>query len=440
MSVRIGSSSCTSPVLVQAHTSFTCTLPVPSTAADFQVAIDIGGQEVTFNNSRIRFDRPIVLRSLGSSQALSSGSSFVTLTGYLFGESSSSPKMQVGSSVSAGSSWLSSSSVRGKVPSGFGCVLPGTVSFYSGVTGSITSAFSYNPKIVAATTRSAFATSGATSVTIVGAGLGVRRNPGSVSARLGSSSCISSNWASQSHIACKLSPGGGHVFQVVSTAPGGSTCSIVTGGLLYPHAVSYDPPSISAVQYISPTFPATGSSQIFLFGGGFSIFNACPNARLGQSAAVKTQWTSQSALLGKFPVFRGSTSIGIVASMPSQVPPIPIGSSFIKGVVRSVLTGLPVANTRVLLIFDGILRASVVPDNSGYFVFPNLPSANYIVATDAPGLAPLAATVSSSSPPKNYTAAPGPSLGLRQSRIVLTWAAFPADLDSHLRLPDGCIV
>jgi hypothetical protein len=109
-------------------------------------------------------------------------------------------------------------------------------------------------------------------------------------------------------------------------------------------------------------------------------------------------------------------------------------------VVRSVLTGLPVANTRVSLIFDGIVRASVVPDSSGYFVFPNLPSANYIVATDAPGLAPLAATVSSSSPPKNYTAAPGPSLGLRQSRIVLTWAAFPADLDSHLRLPDGCIV
>jgi hypothetical protein len=416
-------------------------LPIPNSGeADFQVAINVGGPEVIFNNSRIRFDRPIVQRSLGHSQMAASGSSFVTLTGYLFGDSSSTPKMQVGSTMSSGSVWLSSSSLRGKVPAGFGCKLPGTVSFYRGVTGSILSAFSYNPKIVAATTRTTFPTSGATSVTIVGAGLGVRRSPGSVSAKLGSSTCITSVWASQSHIACKMSPGGGHIFQVVSTAPGASTCSIVTGSLLYPRTISYDSPSISAVKYFSPTFPATGSSQISLFGAGLSTFNACPKARLGYSAVVTTRWMSQSALLGKLPVSRASTSTYVIASMPAQVPPIPIGTNFIKGVVRSVLTGLPVPDTRVSLVFDGIVRAVVIPDSNGYFVFPGLPNADFIVATYSPGLAPLAATVSSSSPPQNYTAAPAPSLGIRQSRIVLTWATFPADLDAQLRLPDGCTV
>ena len=423
------------------HLSFSCTLPVPNAGdASYPVSINIGGNSVTFSNDQIAYDHPYVQRSLGHSQTTSSGSSFITLVGMLFGESSTSPRTQVGSTMSSGSVWLSSSSVRGKISSGFGCILPGIVSFYRGARSSITLAFSYRPQIIAATTKDAFGTTGSSRITIVGIGLGVRRVPGSVSAKLGSSSCSSSQWSSHTHIACKLAPGSGHIYQIVSTAPGQSTCNIVSGNLLYPHTSSYDAPLVSAVENTNSTFLPTGSSQILLYGSAFSIFDTCLSTRLGYSAAVMTRWISQSVVLCKFPVSRGSSFIQVLASAPSQVPPAAFGFYSISGVVRSVLSAQPVPDSKVSLLLDGMVVATVTPDSIGYFIFRNLIDASYIVVTDAPGLAPLAATVLSSMQPQNYTAAPGPTLQPRQFRIVLTWATFPNDLDAHLLLPDGCSV
>ena len=440
--VRIGSSECSLPVMLLPHSSFSCVLPVPnSNEADYAVSIDIGGNEVIFSNDRIRYENtPNVQRSRGHSRMTSSGSAFITIVGSLFGDSSSSPKIQLGSSASSGSVWLSSSSVRAKVPSGFGCSLPGTVSFYRGVRGSITMAFSYRPQVIAATTRTSFATSGLTSITIVGSGLGVRRFPGSVAATLGSSSCSSSQWSSYSHIACKLNPGSGHIHQVVSSAPGTSTCTIATGKLLYPHTLSYDPPSILAAVGVDRVFLSTGSSQVFVHGSSFSAFDTCLTVRLGQSAAVSTRWNAQSALFCKFPVSHGSSFMYVTASTPSQVPAVASGYHAISGVVRSVLSGEPVPDTKISLVLDGLGLAAVTPDSIGYFSFPNLIDADYVVITEAPGFAPLAATVSSSMPLRNYTAALGPALQPRQYRIVLTWATFPLDLNAHLALPDGCQV
>jgi hypothetical protein len=439
--VRIGSSSCSAPVMVLPHLSFSCLLPVPNTdEGSYPVSINIGGNIVTFSNDQITYDHPDVQRSLGHSQTTSSGSSFITLIGQLFGETSSSPRSQVGSTISSGSVWLSSSSVRGKISSGFGCLLPGIVSFYRGAVSSITLAFSYRPQIIAATTKNAFVTTGMSRITIVGVGLGVRRVPGSVSAKLGSSSCSSSQWSSHTHIACKLVPGSGHIYQIVSTAPGQSTCNILSDNLLYPHTSSYDAPSISAVDKTNSTFLPTGSSQILLFGSAFSIFDTCLRARLGRSAAVMTRWISQSVVLCKFPISRGSSFIQVLASTPSQVPPAAFGSHFISGAVRSALSAQPVPDSKVSLVLDGMVVATVTPDSIGYFIFRDLIDAAYVVVTEAPGLAPHAATVLSSMQPQNYTAAPGPTLQPRQFRIVLTWSTLTNDLDSQLLLPDGCAV
>jgi hypothetical protein len=439
--VLIGSSACSMPVMLLPHLSFSCVLPVPnSNEGDHSVLINIGGNEVTFNDSRIRYDTPNVQRSRGHSHTVSSGSSSITLIGNLFGDSSISPNVQLGSTMSPASLWRSSSSVRAKVPSGFGCSLPGIVSFYRGARGSISMAFSYRPQIVAATTKTAYATSGSSSITILGSGLGVRRFPGSVSAKLGSSSCSSSHWSSYSHIACKLNPGSGHIYQVVSSAPGSPSCSILTGNVLYPHTLSYDPPSISVVIGINNSLLSTGSTQIFAHGASFSRFDTCIMVRLGTSAAVTTRWSSQSALLCKFPASRGGSNALVTASTPSQVPAAALGYHAISGVVRSVLSGDPVPGTKVSLLLDGRALASVTPDSMGYFHFSNLINADHVVVTEVPSFAPLLATVSSAMPSQNYTAAPGPSLQTRQYRIVLTWSTFPNDLDVHLVLPDGCKV
>ncbi len=130
----------------------------------------------------------------------------------------------------------------------------------------------------------------------------------------------------------------------------------------------------------------------------------------------------------------------MTASTPSQVPPVAVGSHSISGFVRSVLSGQPVPDARVSILYDGIVVASATVDSIGYFVFDKLLNADYIVATQAPGFDPLVATVSSSQTPQNYTAAVGPALEIRQSRIVLTWASSSIDLDAHLQSPDGCKV
>jgi hypothetical protein len=423
------------------HVSFSCVLPVPnSNEVDHSILIDIGGNELVFNQDRIQYDIPKVQRSRGHFYMASSGSSSITLIGNSFGGSSSSPKIQLGSTPSSSSAWISSSSVQGKAPGGFGCSLAGIVSFYRGAKGSISLAFSYRPQIVTTTTKSAYVTSGSSSITIAGSGLGVRRFPGSVSAKLGSSTCLSSQWSSHSQIVCKLNSGSGHIYQVVSSAPGASTCSIVTGNVLYPHALSYGSPSISAVVGAGKSFLSTGSSHLVAYGASFSTFDTCLTVRLGQSTAVATRWNSQSALLCKFPASHAVLFAHMTASVPSQVPAAASGHHAISGVVRSILSGEPVPNTKVSLILDGRVLASNTPESTGYFLFPNLINAHHVVVAEAPGFAPLFATVSSAMPLQNYTAALGPALQSRQFRIVLTWATFPNDLDAHLVLPDGCKV
>jgi hypothetical protein len=423
------------------HLAFSCVLPVPnSNEANYTLSVNIGGKAVIYNYNQIIYSNPNVQRSRGNSQTAASGSSFVILIGNLFGEISSSPTVRLGSSMSSVSIWISSSSVKSKVVSGFGCSLPGTVSFYRGASSGISMAFSYLPQIVAAASGLPFVTTGASSITVVGSGLGVRRAPGSVSTKMGSSSCLSSHWASNSHIACKLHPGSGHIYQIVSTAPGLSSCAIFTRTLLYPHTTSYDSPSVSAVKDVNTTFTSTGSAQMLLYGAAFSTFDSCIRLRLGFSAAAMTRWISQSALLCKKPVSSSSVFLHVTASTPSQVPPAAVGSHSISGFVRSVLSGQPVPDARVSILYDGIVVASATVDSVGYFVFNKLLSADYIVATHAPGLAPLVATVSSSQTSQNYTAAVGPALEIRQSRIVLTWETPSSDLDAQLQSPDGCKV
>jgi hypothetical protein len=314
------------------------------------------------------------------------------------------------------------------------------VSIFPGARGSVSMSFSYYPKIIAVTTKTAFGTSGSSIITIAGSGLGVRRFPGSVSAKLGSSSCSSSQWSSYSHIACKLNPGSGHIYQVVSSAPGAAACSIFTGNMLYPHTLSYDPPSITACVGANNSFLSTGSSQSIVYGTSFSTFDTCLSIRLGNSAAVTTRWISQSALLCKFPISRGVTFAHAMVSTPSQVPLAVYGHRFISGVVRSALSGDPIPTAKVSLFLDGRRLALVTPDNIGNFLFPDLIQADHVVVTEAAGCAPLFTTVSSAPPLQNFTAAPGPALQTRQYRIVLTWTMFPKDLNAQLVLPDGCKV
>jgi len=120
---------------------------------------------------------------------------------------------------------------------------------------------------------------------------------------------------------------------------------------------------------------------------------------------------------------------------------MPAGTGIINGMVRSALNGQPVAGAAVSLAWNGVVRASVLSSASGTFRFNALPAESFIITTRAPGQETLGQTISlASGQTRDYSVALGPPLAPRQARIVLTWNAMPADLDSHLDTPNGCHV
>ncbi len=123
------------------------------------------------------------------------------------------------------------------------------------------------------------------------------------------------------------------------------------------------------------------------------------------------------------------------------VPPMPAGTGVISGMVRSALTGQPVAGAAVSLSWNGVVRNSILSSASGTFRFNALPAETFVISTQAAGQQTIGQTISlANGQTRDYSVALGPPLGPRQSRIVLTWNAMPADLDAHLETPGGCQV
>ncbi len=123
------------------------------------------------------------------------------------------------------------------------------------------------------------------------------------------------------------------------------------------------------------------------------------------------------------------------------VPPMPAGTGVINGMVRSALTGQPVAGADVSLSWNGVVRNSILSSASGTFRFNALPAETFVISTQAAGQETIGQTISlANGQTRDYSVALGPPLGPRQARIVLTWNALPLDLDAHLDTPGGCDV
>jgi len=123
------------------------------------------------------------------------------------------------------------------------------------------------------------------------------------------------------------------------------------------------------------------------------------------------------------------------------IPAMPAGTGSISGMVRSVDTGQPIAGAAVSLSWNGVVRLSTLSSATGSFRFNSLPAETFIITSQAPGQETLGQSISlAAGQSRDYSVALGPALSPRQARIVLTWNAMPADLDSHLDTPSGCHV
>ena len=175
--------------------------------------------------------------SAGASNVASSGGTSVTVVGRGgAGSSGASSKARVGWTACGGSVWLSDSGLVCRSASGG---LAGQrVAVSSGRQyGSVSLAVSYNAPVVSGVGASIAASSGGTSVTVVGSG-GLGMSDSSVRASAGASGCAASVWMSDSLVLCRVCRGlGGGAAVVVSRG-------VQRGSLRA--AVSYDAVSVSS--------------------------------------------------------------------------------------------------------------------------------------------------------------------------------------------------
>ncbi|KAJ1465477.1 hypothetical protein T484DRAFT_1864633, partial [Baffinella frigidus] len=147
---------------------------------------------------------------------------------------------------------------------------------------------------------------GSVSITLSGAGFGLA--PYTAAARLGSTSCEASEWASDSSLRCRSVAGAGATLRVAVTA--GGRAGTATEG------VSYDLPTVStygshvldvseygwnvtSIDTTAGNLPPAGDVDLVLWGAGFGTLDWCASGRIGVTAFEASLWISDSALVAK---------------------------------------------------------------------------------------------------------------------------------------------
>jgi hypothetical protein len=284
------------------------------------------------------YDGPVV-SAVSVTNGASSGSTSVTVVGQRMGLSGYSAGVRLGqfrlhfisgnqSNASGGGSaceasrWVSDSGVECKSAGGvgprWGAGLPVVLSA-GWQCGSVTRAWSYDGPVVSAVSVTNGASSGSTSVTVVGQRMGLSGYSAGVrlgqfrlhfisgnqsNASGGGSACEASRWVSDSGVECKsaggVGPRWGAGLPVVLSA--GWQCGSVT------RAWSYDGPVVSAVSVTNG--PITGSTSVTVVGqrmglSGYSagvrlglhfISGNQSNASGGGSACEASRWVSDSGV------------------------------------------------------------------------------------------------------------------------------------------------
>jgi hypothetical protein len=148
---------------------------------------------------------------------------------------------------------------------------------------------SWNLPFVVLAAHSALALSGALSVTVIGHNFATT-GP-SASSRVGRTAPLVSSWNSASAVLCKVSS---NVF-----LPKTQIAISVVSAFSSLVEVTFLAPSVSAINNINK--PATGSTSVSIFGNNYATFDATSRVRLGDSAALSSNWVSDSCVFVRIP-------------------------------------------------------------------------------------------------------------------------------------------
>ena len=230
--------------------------------------------------------RGVALSSVTRSNAASTGSVSMTVSGSGMGVSDYTGSARVGGTACESSEWESDSSVRCLSAGGVYGTLRVSVTA-GGRAGTTTEAASYDVASLSSVKRSNAASTGSVSMTVSGSGMGVSDYTGS--ARVGGTACETTlGWESDSSVRC-LSAGGVYGTLRVSVTAGGQRGHHDGGG------VSYDVASLSSARRSNAA--STGSVSMTVSGSGMGVSDYTGSARVGGTACETTLgWESDSSV------------------------------------------------------------------------------------------------------------------------------------------------
>lgn len=268
------------------------------------------------------FDAPVQSFTLGTSNAASSGSTSVTITGLNFGGTTlltlgsiaPTPSVYLKQAVCSTTSWQSATTLACSSPAGTGSAISVRTTIGYAV-GTLSSVFTFDAPVLTAIDAINTPTSDGAYLTL--AGFNFYSSDSTATARIGSTNCACTAWISGTSLTCKVRYGHGAVPLAV-------TIGAVVGTRI--KAFTFDSPVLSGINLLN--HPLSGGLQTTLMGFNFAQEDTTPTSVLGtanSNVCGSTAWHSTTSIictpqaLTSSYMLQSSTKVGIIVTVSALV-------------------------------------------------------------------------------------------------------------------------
>jgi hypothetical protein len=314
-------------VTVCATVTWTTTTAINCRAAagytsDLKGTLSISSMVGTHIEQHFTYDAPTVTYTTSMNAPTTSGAS-VTVQGVNFHGSDLTATIMLSTDACTTTSWSSITALSCQTPSGAGFG-KSVVVVQDTLTGTQYLGFSYDSPVITSVATRNGPTSGASVTTIMGLNFGAADL--SLTAKLGVTSCASTDWITETAVLC-LNEAGFGIKGFVTVVLDDHSGTLAAG-------FTYDTAVLTAVSALNS--PTSGGAMITL--SGFNMvdqYDPTPSVRLGMTDCLTTSWSSVSALSCLSAVGIGSSQL-VSATVGNQVATLSASFTYDSPVVTLV--------------------------------------------------------------------------------------------------------
>jgi hypothetical protein len=305
---RIGFTSC-EETRWEADTSVMC-MTAAGVFGTRRLAVTVGMRLAGTSTEIASYDVPM-LSSVRRSNRAMTGSASITVEGLNFYNEDYTSSIRMGFTAAESTEWESDTSLRARSPQS---TLHGTrrLAVTAGQrVGTQTEVFSWDLPSLSSVQMGNRASTGSTSVTIQGhafSEVGL-----TFGARIGHTSCESSEWESDTQVRCRFPSGVRGTLRVAVTA--GQRAGTLTEAFSFDVSVRGDNAAVPTTQF---NVPSTGSISVTVIGADFGTYLSTLSQRVGMTTCEASDWQSDTSTVcrvasGVHGTLRTSVTVGLRA-------------------------------------------------------------------------------------------------------------------------------